>query len=591
MKKLFTLLICAFAWIGANAQTLTLHNATEAGNVTVAQLSGITKIVLDGNFGGGWSAGELVNAGKDAKTSIKEIDLSNAIFNSDASWSFKNFGNLEKVTWPSNEDASITTIPIGAFEHCGFETLHIPGYITNIASNAIVEASDEHYLKNVIFDEYDADGDGTSDVNMTIGFQAFQLTYGLEDVFVNATGTLTCANNAFAIHQTWVHGDTSLPPTTLHFPEEKAENYYNKNHPLTEADANDDARFHKWLVDHVTAAGQAQNGWYEFVSSGINQKDEWPAQFLMTYSHPKLDQIVPSGVKAYVVNSIEKRTDGKYYLTLKSINVIPAGTGVILFGGANSTTSDGKPALAMTAVDYEGPIYDRTTSIKNYLTATANQEGKKTSVTPYGKDQFNILHRDFAMGKFSSTDSGKKYFKDNGKYGDGVGLANGDWVGFFRTKPCVIEAVNPGKAYLRLTEDEYDLVDGGEIIMDLADQRDGSLGDDEFYRTEYYYDGGLQTYTERELEREHLWYLDNQGTKLEWVKNWGVREFNSDFSMAKYMGEIEDEDWMNYLNTSGLSNVEAKEGKSGDIYNLQGMKVAQPTKGIYIQNGKKYIVK
>ena len=140
---------------------------------------------------------------------------------------------------------------------------------------------------------------------------------------------------------------------------------------------------------------------------------------------------------------------------------------------------------------------------------------------------------------------------------------------------------------LRLSETEYPLPDGGEIIMDVTDQRDGSLGDVEFYRTEYF-NKDLRVYTEAELQAEQLWYLDNQGTKLEWEKNWGVRQLASGFTMAKFMGEIEDEDWMISL---GLSNVEAKESKNGDIYNLQGMKVAQPTKGVYIQNGKKYIVK
>ena len=80
----------------------------------------------------------------------------------------------------------------------------------------------------------------------------------------------------------------------------------------------------------------------------------------------------------------------------------------------------------------------------------------------------------------------------------------------------------------------------------------------------------------------------DENNKILWQNNWGTRQLASGFTMAKFMGEIEDEDWMISL---GLSNVEAKESKSGDIYNLQGMKVAQPTKGIYIQNGKKYIVK
>ena len=55
-KKLFTLLLCAFACLSVNAQVLTLHSAAEAQAVTAAQLSGITKIVLNGNFGDGWSA-------------------------------------------------------------------------------------------------------------------------------------------------------------------------------------------------------------------------------------------------------------------------------------------------------------------------------------------------------------------------------------------------------------------------------------------------------------------------------------------------------------------------------------------------------
>ena len=33
------------------------------------------------------------------------------------------------------------------------------------------------------------------------------------------------------------------------------------------------------------------------------------------------------------------------------------------------------------------------------------------------------------------------------------------------------------------------------------------------------------------------------------------------------------------------------DGKESAIYDLNGRKVAQPTKGIYIQNGKKYVVR
>ena len=43
---------------------------------------------------------------------------------------------------------------------------------------------------------------------------------------------------------------------------------------------------------------------------------------------------------------------------------------------------------------------------------------------------------------------------------------------------------------------------------------------------------------------------------------------------------------------TGIQNVlvNSRNG-SADIFNLQGVRISQPTKGLYIQNGKKYVVK
>ena len=43
--------------------------------------------------------------------------------------------------------------------------------------------------------------------------------------------------------------------------------------------------------------------------------------------------------------------------------------------------------------------------------------------------------------------------------------------------------------------------------------------------------------------------------------------------------------------TTGIANVNSKQQFSGEYYNLNGQKVAQPTKGLYIVNGKKVIIK
>ena len=42
---------------------------------------------------------------------------------------------------------------------------------------------------------------------------------------------------------------------------------------------------------------------------------------------------------------------------------------------------------------------------------------------------------------------------------------------------------------------------------------------------------------------------------------------------------------------TGINLVNAQNVEDGVIYNLSGMRVSQPTKGIYIKNGKKFIVK
>ena len=43
--------------------------------------------------------------------------------------------------------------------------------------------------------------------------------------------------------------------------------------------------------------------------------------------------------------------------------------------------------------------------------------------------------------------------------------------------------------------------------------------------------------------------------------------------------------------TTGINNVNANVNENQEVYDLQGRRVAQPTKGLYIVNGKKVLVK
>jgi hypothetical protein len=43
--------------------------------------------------------------------------------------------------------------------------------------------------------------------------------------------------------------------------------------------------------------------------------------------------------------------------------------------------------------------------------------------------------------------------------------------------------------------------------------------------------------------------------------------------------------------TTGISQIENGELRIENVYNLNGQRVAQPNKGLYIVNGKKIVVK
>ena len=42
---------------------------------------------------------------------------------------------------------------------------------------------------------------------------------------------------------------------------------------------------------------------------------------------------------------------------------------------------------------------------------------------------------------------------------------------------------------------------------------------------------------------------------------------------------------------TGINAVEASVNDKGTIYDLNGRRIEQPTKGVYIKNGKKYVVR
>ena len=50
-------------------------------------------------------------------------------------------------------------------------------------------------------------------------------------------------------------------------------------------------------------------------------------------------------------------------------------------------------------------------------------------------------------------------------------------------------------------------------------------------------------------------------------------------------------DFIGFEITTGVKTIEIKDDDDAAIYNLQGIRVAHPQKGIYVKNGKKYVIK
>lgn len=454
--------------------------------------------------------------------------------------------DLETVHFPDN----ILEIGANAFNACKkITTLTLPSNLQKIEDNAFQELSITEIvipgtvkelgkafwqcnnLTKVTFAEHLSE-DGKSDVNMHIVTQAFGNDKNVYDVYIESLGKLTCAEHAFEFDVTNAQTDASHRLATLHFPESKIAEYVNLNHLLSIETSKDPGLLQAWLNDHRTAADK--NGWFEFVNSGpSNPKEKKTGEkFLKTFSDYKYARLVPDGVRAYIVNKVEKNEDGHYELGLKRLLVIPARTGVILYGNITGTSLAMSPVvmddklklengtvmtltldqMALTRDNWNNLQGDDATNYKNYLMPTSTAEGNGVYVEPFETDENGkVTFRNFGMGRFSKTESGKKYAANEG------GIIS-DYEGFFRLKKSTI---GEGKAYLRLAADEYDDPEGGEALV---------LKDEDFNKE---YEGNNLAYSA-------LWW-DGRVWNATTTYDWGNRDANNNINKEEYFVKFKGE--------------------------------------------------
>ena len=482
--------------------------------------------------------------------------------------------NITELTLPSN----VQTIEEAAFKGLSITEIVIPGTVKELGK-AFWECNN---LTKVTFAEH-LGKDGKSDVNMHIATQAFGNDKDVWDVYVESLGTLNCEHHAFEFDVTNAQTQNARL-ATLHFPESKIAEYVNLGHTLDIETSKNPGKLQAWLNDHRNKAGN--NGWFEFVNSGpSNPKEKKTGEkFLKTFSDYNYARLVPDGVRAYIVNKVEKQGN-HYVLGLKRLLVIPARTGVILYGNITGTSLamspvvvDGKlkredgtevvlslDQMALTRDNWNNLQGDDATNYKNYLMPTSTAEGNGVYVKPYETDESgNVTFRNFGMSRFSKTESGKKYHANE------EGGIQSDYEGFFRLKSSTYPE---GKAYLRLAANEYDDPEGGEALVRK----------DEDFNKEY--NGNNLAYSA-------LWW-DGRVWNASTTYDWGSRDANNNINKEEYFVKFKGEPVI-VENGDDATLILSPETQNIDdcYFTLQGVRIQNPTQsGIYIRNGKKIYVK
>lgn len=297
---------------------------------------------------------------------------------------------------------------------------------------------------------------------------------------------------------------------------------------------------------------------YAYTITGSESKDIYLTyrkdKFIRTYSNDKPMNPVDDNVKIYEVYKYEKPDGGdadiykRGTVHLRRLKYVPANVGVVLIGEApaNTYTDGDKKAFSLLerteeSVGSDGDYREVWTKSDDYI-AAGNQWNNYlvptvTAVNDLGNakvESGKITYRYFGLGNYYRTN----YHKSLGDKD-----TQEDYIGFFRFTANGKSGAN--KAYLSIPAN-------------------AEVGN-----------GVGATYG----------YIDYNGQLL-------GNKYESDISPVQFakMALVFD-DLVDGNETTGIKELETKKMNNNKYYNLQGIEIAHPVKGIYIHNGKKIIVK
>ena len=268
-------------------------------------------------------------------------------------------------------------------------------------------------------------------------------------------------------------------------------------------------------------------------------------KFIRTYSNSVAMNVVSKNVKVYEAYSYEKAQDETNIyspgtLHLRQLNYIPANVGVVLIGTVPATNelSDGDKLDFILRKRTEDEVTaENPTQYVNVWTNASKYTGQQwnnfLAPTVEANNSLGNIEKEGETVTYRYYGLGNyhntNYYKEH-QVGD-------DYIGFFRLTPNGRCGAN--KAYLRMPASAE--VEGGKF--------------------------GFIDYNSQFI---------------------GPKDEN-DASLAKMMIVFDDEE---VGGVTEIKNVETvKTHHDNAYYTLQGIKVLNPTKGIYIHNGKKIVIK
>lgn len=299
---------------------------------------------------------------------------------------------------------------------------------------------------------------------------------------------------------------------------------------------------------------------YAYTITGSESKDIYLTyrkdRFIRTYSNDKPMNPVDDNVKIYEVYKYEKPDGGdadiykRGTVHLRRLKYVPANVGVVLIGEApaNTYTDGDKVAFSLLerteeSVGRDGDYREVWTKSDDYIAAGDQWNNylvpTVTAVNNLGNakvESGKITYRYFGLGNYYLTN-----------YHTSLGKADTqeDYIGFFRLTANGKSGAN--KAYLSIPANAE--------VGNGVGATYGFIG----------YNGQL-------LGNE---YDDNESIMpAQFAK------------MALVFDDLVDGN-----ETTGIKELETEKMNNNKYYNLQGIEVAHPVKGIYIHNGKKVIVK